>query len=306
MKPFKPLTISITSKALFDLRTEDKLFKAKGLNAYRAYQRRNEAKILKPGTGYGLVKGLSSLVHPVTKEPLFRIVLVSQNDSESSLRILNSIVAHKINIRSAAFTGGKSQVPYIRCYQSDLFLSTNATDVYRVWQGGCAAASLYESHYEQEIPQQIRFAFDGDCVLFDDASEKVFRTGSMAKYEAYEKKYAATPLGRGPFQPFLAKLHAIQKLFPAADNPIRTALVTARSIPTHERPITTLRHWGIHVDELFFLGGQDKSLVLQEFKPHIFFDDREEYCRSASSHVPTGRVPTLAPLAPVTETKPSR
>ena len=38
--------------------------------------------------------------------------------------------------------------------------------------------------------------------------------------------------------------------------------------------VTTLKNLNIEVDDVFFLGGIDKSRILNILKPHIFFDDQ--------------------------------
>ena len=95
----------------------------------------------------------------------------------------------------------------------------------------------------------------------------------------------------GPFRGFLSALHRIQSEFDSDDSPIRTALVTARAAPAHERVIRTLRAWDIRIDEALFLGGMDKGQFLRAFDADIFFDDQQGHCESASQHVATGHVP---------------
>ena len=71
---------------------------------------------------------------------------------------------------------------------------------------------------------------------------------------------------------------------------LRTALVTARSAPAHERAIRTLMHWGVGVDEAMFLGGLPKGEFLREFEPDFFFDDQTGHIEHAARHVPAGHV----------------
>ena len=115
---------------------------------------------------------------------------------------------------------------------------------------------------------------------------KVSRSPSIAK-----KASAKTPLSGGPFKSFLAALQKLQAEFPGEDTPIRTALVTARSAPAHERVIRTLRAWKIRIDESLFLGGLPKVEFLRAYGADVFFDDQAEHCRLASDVVPTGHVP---------------
>ena len=75
---------------------------------------------------------------------------------------------------------------------------------------------------------------------------------------------------------------------------IRTALVTARSAPAHERAIRTLMDWNIEVDEAMFLGGLAKGEFLREFEPDFFFDDQTGHIENAAAHVPSGHVAVAA------------
>ena len=86
-------------------------------------------------------------------------------------------------------------------------------------------------------------------------------------------------------------IHQLQTLFPAEASPLRTALVTSRGVPSHERVVRTLRAWDIRIDEALFLGGLPKSRFLAAFDADIFFDDQEVHCEAARLHVATGHVP---------------
>jgi 5'-nucleotidase len=148
---------------------------------------------------------------------------------------------------------------------------------------------------------ELRFAFDGDNVLFNSEAEDFFQLEKLEGFVKHEVTHSKRPLGDGPFAKLLRTLAVLQK-DPGFDKPpLRTALVTARSLPTHLRVLNTFRAWGIHVDEAFFMGGVDKSGILYAFHPHIYFDDQEGHCKSAAEVVSTARVPT--PLT-VLETPP--
>ena len=73
---------------------------------------------------------------------------------------------------------------------------------------------------------------------------------------------------------------------------LRVSIVTARNAPSHKRAINTMRAWGILANEVFFMGGVEKSKVLEILKPHIFFDDQKLHLTSASTlpsvHIPFG------------------
>ena len=116
--------------------------------------------------------------------------------------------------------------------------------------------------------------------------------GGWAACAEHERSHAGAPLSGGPFRGFLDALHRLQEAFPTGQNaPIRTALVTARSVPAHERVIRTLRDWGIRLDEALFLGGRAKGPFLEAFGADIFFDDSEHNIVSARDHVAAGHVP---------------
>jgi 5'-nucleotidase len=156
-----------------------------------------------------------------------------------------------------------------------------------------AAALLYDRPDDPlEAADEIRIAFDGDAILFSDESERIFQADGLEAFARHEASRAREPLAEGPFARLLHKLSALQQAA-ARDGitPIRTALVTARGGPAHERVIRTLMAWGIVVDEAFFLGGVPKTEILEAFRPHIFFDDQAAHCERAASRIPTGRVP---------------
>ena len=95
----------------------------------------------------------------------------------------------------------------------------------------------------------------------------------------------------GPFAKFLKIIADLQSTLGEKQTFIRTALVTARNAPSHERVIKTLREWNVRIDEMFFLGGVSKTPILKAFGAQIFFDDQKTYTEPASSVVPSGTVP---------------
>jgi 5'-nucleotidase len=222
-------------------------------------------------------------------------VIMSRNSSETSMRIFNSIAYHGLDITRAVLSGGAPLAPYLRAFNVSLFLSLHEDDVQAAVDSGVAAALLYQKpeNVLEEL-DQIRIAFDGDAVIFSDESERIYQTQGIEAFERHERENALKPLPEGPFARLLKALSFIQNNFKAADGrarPIRTALVTARSSPAHERVIRTLRAWDVTIDETFFMGGVAKSEVLAAFRPHMFFDDQPGHCDRASTIVPTGRVP---------------
>ena len=284
------LVIAISSRALFDLDEGHAIYEKEGLEAYRKYQIANEENILQPGDAFPLVKKLLSINELLPGEPKVEVILLSRNSSDTGLRVFNSIEHWKLPITRAAFSGGNSPYPYVAPFGAQLFLSTNADDVRNALEAGFAAASILPSNKSSMDSKELRIAFDGDAVLFSDESEKIYQDNGLDAFAQNEKKSARKPLSGGPFKAFLEALHQLQADFNEGECPIRTALVTARSAPAHERVIRTLRAWNIRLDECLFLGGMDKSEFLKSFGADVFFDDQEGHCHSASKHVATGHV----------------
>lgn len=288
----KLLVIGISTRALFDLSAEDELFQREGLAAYEKYQLNHESVPLRPGVGFPLVRGLLALNDRCAGERFTEVVVMSRNSAETSLRIFNSIRHHELDITRAALTGGAPLAPYLSAFSIRLFLSADEDDVQRAINAGFAAAKVYPAPSQSaQAGDQIRIAFDGDAVLFSHDSEKIFQDEGLKAFAEHERKHASDPLPDGPLAPFLRLISELQSKFPDEPKPIRTALVTARSGPAHERVIRTLSAWKVNIDEAFFLGGAGKSPVLQAFQPHMFFDDQLSHCQSAAPHVATSRVP---------------
>jgi 5'-nucleotidase len=286
------LVIGISSRALFNLERENEIFVRQGLEAYSRYQLEHEHEILQPGAGFRLIDAILRLNARMTTRRLAEVIIMSRNASETSFRIFRSIDHHKLDIRRAALAGGASLAPYLNAFQVDLYLTTYEEDVRQALDAGIAAAVIYPTPPEAADPiEEIRIAFDGDAVLFSDEAERIYQAQGLEAFMEHERAKAQEPLPDGPFAKLLRTLHILQKdpCFPKP--PIRTALVTARGMPSHHRVLTTLRAWDVHVDEAFFLGGLDKTAILQAFKPHIFFDDQEVHCERAVGLVSTARVP---------------
>ena len=198
-----------------------------------------------------------------------------------------------LRLERAVFTRGRTPWPYLTPLKANLFLSANSADVRAALEAGFPAARVFPESVKasESHPQEIRIAFDGDAVLFSDESERVFQVGGLQAFQDHEAEHAGRPLPPGPFKPLLEALHRLQREDDKAQVKIRTALVTARSAPAHERAIRTLMDWGVEVDEAMFLGGLDKGPFLREFEPDFFFDDQTRHCESAATVGPTGHVP---------------
>ncbi len=290
MKDDRKLVVAISSRALFDLDESHRIFEEQGKEAFCQYQVTHEDEVLQPGVAYPLVKKLLA-INERLRQPTVEVILLSRNSADTGLRVFNSIRQHGLDITRAAFTSGQSPFSYISAFGADLFLSTNADDVRQALDAGHAAATILASSRLSGESSTLRIAFDGDAVLFSDESERIYREQGLEAFTEYETQEARNPLLGGPFKTFLATLHHIQTLFGADDAPIRTALVTARAAPAHERVVRTLRAWNIRIDEAIFLGGKEKGPFLRAFGADIFFDDQQGHCHSASQHVATGHVP---------------
>ena len=297
------LSIAISSRALFNLDDSHRVFEEHGVDAYCRYQIEHEDDVLAPGVAFSLVKKLLRLNQLMDGRASVQIVLLSRNSADTGLRIFNSIQHYDLDISRAAFTGGGSPFAYAAALGAHLFLSANAEDVRQALGAGMAAATILPGTMTpspEDKEGQLRIAFDGDAVLFSDEAERIYQASGLEAFEQTERAAARQPLTGGPFKELLTVLHQLQNAVPPDESLIRTALITARGAPAHERVIRTLRDWDIRIDEALFLGGQilgvcdrhfDKAAFLKAFRADIFFDDQQRYCDSASPHVPTGHVP---------------
>jgi 5'-nucleotidase len=284
------LVVGISSRALFDLAEANRVFELEGLSAYRAFQRAHERDILAPGTAFPLVKGLLA-VNERAGLPLVEVVVLSRNDADSAMRVFRSIEAHGLAISRGIFRGGRDPWPFLSALSCDVFLTAEPTQVLRARELGVPAALIMPpptGEREADLGE-VRVAFDGDAVLFDDVSQRIFDRDGLDAFHAYEEAHAEEPMSPGPFRHFLEGLARVQDHFGAV-SPIRTALVTARAAPAHYRVVNTLRAWGVRVDETYFLGGADKTEVLRAFGAHIFFDDQLVHAERAASSVPSAQV----------------
>jgi len=283
------LVVAISSRALFDLAESHRIYTEKGVDAYHHYQVQHEDEILTPGPAFGLAKKLLRLNRP--DKQYVEVILLSRNSADTGLRVFNAIKHYGLDITRAAFTKGESTSPYVPAFGAHLFLSADPGDVKRALADGGAAATIVAGAVQKPASEGLRIAFDGDAVIFSDEAERIYQERGLDAFSQSERDAALEPLSGGPFKEFLAALHRIQADFPEDRSPIRTALVTARSAPAHERVIRTLRAWNIRIDEAFFLGGLDKGEVLRAFGADIFFDDQHTHIDSAVKHGAAGHVP---------------
>lgn len=284
------LVVAISSRALFDFEEENSVFEHDHDAAYIDLQRHRLDIPAAPGVAFSLVKKL--LAFNTVQHQRVEVVLLSRNDPVSGMRVFRSAKAHGLDsVQRGVFTQGRDPFGYLRPLGAHLFLSANEADVRAALAMGFPAARVATHSVQASAshPDEVRIAFDGDAVLFSDEAERVFQSAGLDAFQAHEAEKALLPLPPGPFKPFLAALQRLQQS--GAENmQIRTALVTARGAPAHERAIQTLMSWNIAVDEAMFLGGLSKGEFLREFEPDFFFDDQTGHVTSAARHVPSGHV----------------
>jgi 5'-nucleotidase len=286
------LVVAISSRALFDFEEENQFFEDGDDRAYMQLQQQRLDTPARPGVAFSLVRKLLGF-NSAAAGPRVEVVVLSRNDPISGMRVFRSAQHYGLRIERGVFTRGQSPWRYLRPLKAQLFLSANEADVRSALAAGVAAARVLplSARASDAHPGELRIAFDGDAVLFSDEAEQVFQAGGLDAFQAHERERVLTPLAAGPFKPVLAALHRLQQDKTDAMT-VRTALVTARSAPAHERALRTLMDWRIEVDEAMFLGGLPKGEFLREFEPDFFFDDQIGHVENATAHVPSGHVAT--------------
>ncbi|MCB0325561.1 MAG: 5'-nucleotidase [Bdellovibrionales bacterium] len=299
------LVVGISSTALFDLTEADRFFRShvrddseKAVALYRQYMLEREEEDLADGTGMPLVEALLRLnTHRKdTDPPLVEVVVMSRNSPETGVRVLNNVRRRQLAISRYAFTGGGSVVAYLDAFDVDLFLTTDVSDAQAVIDAQTSAAAILRdrpTEFQAASESEVRIAFDADAVLFDDASELIYKSEGLDRFHAHENERRDDPLEEGPYAVLLKKLAKLQQRLPSPVefSPVRIAVVTARNAPAEMRVIKTLRNWGVYVNEMLFLGGLEKAKFLKAFNPHIFFDDQELHLAAAARVVPSAKVP---------------
>lgn len=291
------LVIAIASSALFHLEDSDRIFREQGVESYRRYQRENEDVVLQPGIAFPFIRRLLALNLP--DDAPIEVVLLSRNDPDTGLRVMNSIEAHKLGIQRAAFVKGNQPQRYIGAFDANLFLSANEQDVRAALSSGNPAGLVLPSLSDDDgVDAELRIAFDFDGVLADDASELIYREGGLDVFQDHERRNASIASERGPLHSLFQKIAHLQQRDKqrASEDPsyaprVRIAIITARGAPAHKRVVTSLRAWGVEVDETFFLCGLNKTPILKVFRPHLFFDDQQVHLREAAQVVPCVHVP---------------
>lgn len=293
------LVIAVASSALFDLSESDAVFRNEDLAAYRAFQRSNERKVLGHGVAFPLVRRLLSLSSGPPLSDTIEVILLSRNDCDTGLRVFHSIEQHRLRISRAAFVDGRDPWKYCSAFQASLFLSANEKDVRSALDSGAPAGLVLPSTYEDtDEDEELRLAFDFDGVIGDNSGEAVYTSEGIEAFHASQKAQATIPMPAGPLHQFFRHISTLQQKeqnyqreHRSYQPRIRSAIVTARDAPSHERVVTTLRAWGVNADEVFFLGGIPKLPILQELRPHMFFDDQLLHLKMASPIIPCVHIP---------------
>ena len=287
------LVVAISSRALFDFEEENEVFEhGQGPHKDRAYMDLQLNRLEQPakkGVAFSLVQKL--LAFNDAQAQRVEVVILSRNDPVSGMRVFRSAQHYGLLIERGSFTRGQPPWRYLKPLHANLFLSAHLSDVRAALDAGVPAAQVYphSAHASEAHPNEVRIAFDGDAVLFSDEAERVYQAQGLSAFQKHETDKASLPLPAGPFKPLLAALQRLQQEGTPTMR-LRTALVTARSAPAHERAIRTLMDWNIEVDEAMFLGGLAKGEFLREFEPDFFFDDQTGHIESAAQHVPSGHV----------------
>ncbi len=295
----KKLVVGVSSMALFNLQKEDQIYREEGLSAYRKYQIENKNKIIEKGFAYPFIERFLKINKVYSDDKPIEVVILSKNNPETGVRIMNSIKEYGLDISRGAFTSGDSPYKYIPAYNISLFLSSDEIDVMNAISAGYPAGRFVNTQMEfSDDSDELRVAFDFDGVIADDESENIYQRKGLQYYLDYESEHANEPHHPGPLADFFKKLSVFQRLEtrkkeldPKYKKIIRTAIITARNAPAHERAISTLNSWNVTVDDLFLLGGIEKRRILEVWKPHLFMDDQITHLNPELLSVPLVHVP---------------
>ncbi|XP_032819553.1 cytosolic 5'-nucleotidase 1A isoform X1 [Petromyzon marinus] len=294
-KPQNAVTIAVSSRALFDMREERRVYGEQGVEAYLALQIEKEEEPFKQGPAFPFVQALEAVnirlrhLYP-DSDQIFDVVLMTNHHAQVGVRLINSINHYGLNIERFCMTGGKSPIGYLKAYLTNLYLSADAEKVQEAIEEGIAAATMFNPPEDRVLKNdELRVAFDGDAVLFSDESEIIVKEHGLDTFFEHEKKFVDNPLAQGPLKMFLETLGRMQRKFHVKGErlgcPIRTYLVTARSAASSgARALKTLRTWGLEVDEALFLAGAPKGPLLEKIRPHVFFDDQMFHVEGAHEH----------------------
>lgn len=296
----RKLVISVASSALFDLTESHDIYKSQGVEEYRRHQEINIDVPFPKGVAFPFIRRFLAINEAFPKQLPVEVVLLSRNSPETGLRVFRSIRHYGLDISRAGFMTGRSPHEYIPAFNASLFLSANEDDVQSAIDLDYPAGVVLPSKvYDDEADAELRIAFDFDGVIADDEAEAVFKlNNNLDEFQAHELEKQAIPHQPGPLADLFKKLSFMQKLEDRLlkENPdykkiLRIAIITARSAPSHERVVTTLKEWGVSADESFFLGGMEKARILSVLKPHMFFDDQRSHLKSSAGDIPMVHIP---------------
>ncbi len=296
----RKLVVGIASSALFDLSESHQIYETKGINDYRAHQEKNIDSPFPKGVAFPFIRRFLSINKAFPKQSPVEVVLLSRNSPETGLRVFRSIQHYGLDVTRAAFMTGRSPHEYLPAFNASLFLSSNEDDVREAIDKDYPAGLVLPSKvYDDELDAELRVAFDFDGVIADDEAESVYKKNNdLIEFQAHETKRQSIPHQPGPLADLFKKLSFMQKLEEkqcgedlSYKKIVRIAIVTARNAPSHERAVTTLKAWEVSADESFFLGGMEKSRILEILKPHMFFDDQRSHLRSPAGDIPMVHIP---------------
>lgn len=296
----RKLVVGVASSALFDLSESNQIYLDEGVEKYRIHQEKNLDVPFPKGVAFPFIRRFLAINKAFPKQSPVEVVLLSRNSPETGMRVFRSIKHYGLDISRAAFMAGRSPYEYIPAFNASLFLSANEVDVHKAIDADYPAGLVLPSKvYDDELDNELRVAFDFDGVIADDEAESVYkRNNDLDEFQAHETVKQAIPHRPGPLADLFRKLSFMQKLEekkqkedPSYKKILRTAIVTARNAPAHERVVTTLKDWGVSADESFFLGGMEKSRILSILRPHMFFDDQRSHLESPAGDIPMVHIP---------------
>uniref|UniRef100_A0A672I7R8 Uncharacterized protein n=1 Tax=Salarias fasciatus TaxID=181472 RepID=A0A672I7R8_SALFA len=217
-------------------------------------------------------------------EELFKVMLLDEKPSDS---LKNAIRTHDLEELITVLNVREDLVGELKRINTALYLSDSEALAKKVLNQGIAAAFMPTPKEIKEVSEdQLRVAFDGDSVLFSNESERVFQDSGLTGYLQHERNNVEKLLDPGPLCSFLEVLEKLKKKLHdkglLKNCPIRTYLVTARRAGCDGyRALNSLHSWDLEVDEAFFLGLSPKGPILDNIRPHLFFDDQPRHIQAA-------------------------
>ena len=207
------LVIAVSSRALFDLEEEHRLFEREGFAAYRTYQVEHQDVPLKPGVAFPFISRLLKLNEVFKDQAPVRVVVLSRNSPETGQRFFNSCRHYSLPIEAGAFTSGQSTFPFMKAFNASLFLSANIDSVRQATSIGLPVGLVLPTSFQDEEGDTgLRIAFDFDGVVAGDEAEKKFQSEGMKAFQQEEIDKKMQPLQAGPLQSLFSKLSQLQKL----------------------------------------------------------------------------------------------